>query len=102
MEIFSKSFKMKNKSFLLIQERLAMVEATGICRFRFAEPRQGVVAPSIFVLFSTTICGRSSREPTVIRAFRETRRRNKKITDSRLAIRYFWLRQRDLNPIPIR
>ena len=70
--------------------------ATGICRFRFAEPRQGVVAPSIFVLFSTTICGRSSREPTVIRGFRETRRRNKKITDSRLAIRYFWLRRRDL------
>ena len=41
-----------------------------------------------------------SREPTVIRGFRETRRRNKKITDSRLTIRYFWLRRRDLNPRP--
>ena len=44
---------------------------------------------------------RSSREPTIIRAFYETHRRNKKITDSLLAIRYFWLRQRDLNPRPL-
>ena len=43
---------------------------------------------------------RFSREPTVIRAFRETRRRNKKITDSQSTIRYFWLRRRDLNPRP--
>ena len=54
------------------------------------------VSPSIFVLFPTTICGRSSREPTVIRAFRETHHRNKKITDSQSTIRYFWRRRRDL------
>ena len=30
MEIFSKSFKMKNKSFLTVQERLVLVEATGL------------------------------------------------------------------------
>lgn len=51
MEIFSKGFKIKNKSFLMVQERLALIEATGIYRFRFAEPRQGVVARQLSYLF---------------------------------------------------
>ena len=75
----------------LLHKCLVLVEATGICRFRFAEPRQDIVMPTTFVFFLTDVYGHHSREPTVIRVFREARHRNKKITDDRLAIRYFWL-----------
>ena len=62
----------------LLHKCLVLVEATGICRFRFAEPRQDIVMPTTFVFFPTIACGHHSRDPTVIRAFRETHHRNKK------------------------
>ena len=85
----------KNKSFLTVQ-----VKATGICRFRFAEPRQGVVMPSTFTFFPTTVCGHHSREPTLIRGFREPLPKVK-TWRTQTDMPYFWLRQRDLNPRPL-
>ena len=46
-----------------------MVRMKGICRFRFAEPRQGVVAPILFAPIFISVYGRSSREPIIIYAF---------------------------------
>ena len=63
---------------LFVHKCLVFVEATDICRFRFTEPRQGIVMPTTFVFFLTDVYGHHSREPTVIRVFREARHRNKK------------------------
>ena len=75
-----------------------MVEATGICRFRFAEPRQGVVMPTTFVFFPIIVCGHHSREPTVIRGFRETQRRNNKKIQHISDVLYFWVEATGLEP----
>ena len=59
---------------------------------------QGVVAPSIFVLFPTIICGRSSREPTVIRGFRETHRHKSKNPKMEFSIFGFLVEATGLEP----
>ena len=75
-----------------------LVEATGICRFRFAEPRQGVVMPTTFVFFPIIVCGHHSREPTVIRGFRETQRRNNKKIQHISDVLYFLVEATGLEP----
>ena len=72
-------------------------QATGFCRFRFADPRQSFLAPSNPFFFPYAFCGRSSREPPILRSFVLTSA-YAKTRECLWAFPCFWRRRRDSNP----